>query len=49
PDLLADWAHAPWGEDDLDVWRALAAVRPTAATRSRLAALESELAAPGAW
>ena len=31
PDLLADWAHAPWGEDDLDVWRALAAVRPTAA------------------
>ncbi|MFG3388128.1 GAF domain-containing protein [Streptomyces rochei] len=48
PDLLADWAHAPWGEDDLDVWRALAAVRPTAATRSRLAALESELAAPGA-
>ncbi|MBJ6618464.1 GAF domain-containing protein [Streptomyces rochei] len=49
PDLLADWAHAPWGEDDLDVWRALTAVRPTAATRSRLAALESELAAPGAW
>ncbi|MGX1122127.1 hypothetical protein RKD37_007490 [Streptomyces ambofaciens] len=28
------------------MWRALAAVRPTAATRSRLAALESELAAP---
>ncbi|MHC3467774.1 winged helix-turn-helix domain-containing protein [Streptomyces sp. 7R007] len=46
PDLLADWAHAPWGEDDLDVWRALAAVRPTAAVRSRLAVLESELAAP---
>ncbi|NUP16306.1 MAG: GAF domain-containing protein, partial [Streptomyces sp.] len=46
PDLLADWAHAPWGEDDLDVWRALAAVRPTAAVRSRLAALESELSAP---
>ncbi|MEV5759022.1 GAF domain-containing protein [Streptomyces tendae] len=46
PDLLADWGHAPWGEDDLDVWRALAAVRPTAATRSRLAALEAELAAP---
>ncbi|MDL2075239.1 GAF domain-containing protein [Streptomyces sp. GXMU-J15] len=43
PDLLADWAHAPWGEDDLDIWRALAAVRPTAAVRSRLAALESEL------
>ncbi|GAA4020189.1 GAF domain-containing protein [Streptomyces sp. NBC_01352] len=49
PDLLADWAHAPWGEDDLDVWRALAAVRPTPAIRARLAALESELAAPPAW
>jgi hypothetical protein len=48
PDLLADWAYAPWGEDDLDVWRALAAVRPTAAVRSRLAALESELGAPPA-
>ncbi|MFD9025274.1 GAF domain-containing protein [Streptomyces parvulus] len=48
PDLLADWAHAPWGEDDLDVWRALAAVRPTATVHSRLAALESELAAPRA-
>ncbi|NNN29613.1 GAF domain-containing protein [Streptomyces sp. S3(2020)] len=47
PDLLADWAHAPWGEDDFDVWRALAATRPTAAVRSRLAALEAELAAPG--
>lgn len=47
PDLLADWAHAPWGEDDLDIWRALAAVRPTAAVRARLEELESELAAPG--
>ncbi|MEU5535622.1 GAF domain-containing protein, partial [Streptomyces sp. NPDC020362] len=46
PDLLADWAHAPWGEDDLDVWRALAAVRPTAPVRARLAALEAELAVP---
>ncbi|MFE2585570.1 GAF domain-containing protein [Streptomyces sp. NPDC059378] len=46
PDLLADWAHAPWGEEDLDVWRALAAVRPTAAVRARLSALEAELAAP---
>ncbi|MFJ9019581.1 GAF domain-containing protein [Streptomyces sp. NPDC102259] len=46
PDLLADWAHAPWGEDDLDVWRALAAARPTAAIRARLASLESELKAP---
>ncbi|GGT15683.1 GAF domain-containing protein [Streptomyces chromofuscus] len=46
PDLLADWAHAPWGEDDLDVWRSLATARPTAWTRARLAALEAELAAP---
>ncbi|MGW1391395.1 GAF domain-containing protein [Streptomyces nigra] len=45
PDLLADWAHASWGEDDLDVWRALATVRPTPAVRSRLAALEHELTA----
>jgi hypothetical protein len=49
PDLLSDWAHAPWGEDDLDVWRALSVVRPTAAVRARLAALESELAAPADW
>ncbi|MFE0513636.1 GAF domain-containing protein [Streptomyces sp. NPDC058964] len=47
PDLLADWAHAPWGEDDLQVWRALAVIRPTATVRARLAALESELAVPG--
>lgn len=49
PDLLADWAHAPWGEEDLEVWRALAAVRPTAAVRARLRELESELAAPPGW
>ncbi|MET7474147.1 GAF domain-containing protein [Streptomyces sp. NPDC005648] len=49
PDLLADWAHAPWGEDDVDIWRALATLRPTAAVRARLAALESELAAPPDW
>lgn len=47
PDLLADWAHTPWGEDDFEVWRALAAARPTAAVRSRLAALEAELSTPG--
>ncbi|MEU7427402.1 GAF domain-containing protein [Streptomyces sp. NPDC040750] len=46
PDLLADWAHAAWGEDDIEVWRALAAVRPAAAVRARLAALEAELAVP---
>ncbi|MET7851825.1 GAF domain-containing protein [Streptomyces avermitilis] len=49
PDLLADWAHAPWGEDDLDVWRALAAVRPTAPVRARLDELEYELSAPPGW
>ncbi|MFF4586084.1 GAF domain-containing protein [Streptomyces sp. NPDC001388] len=49
PDLLADWAHTPWGEDDLAVWRALAAVRPTAAIRARLSALEKELTAPERW
>ncbi|MEU2304019.1 GAF domain-containing protein [Streptomyces misionensis] len=46
PDLLADWAHARWGEDDIEVWRALAALRPSASVRERLAALEAELAAP---
>ncbi|MGX1128925.1 hypothetical protein RKD49_001115 [Streptomyces glaucescens] len=46
PDLLADWAHAPWGEDDLEIWQALAAVRPTATVRARLSALDAELAAP---
>lgn len=49
PDLLADWARSPWGEDDLEVWRALAAVRPTAAVRARLDELESEFAAPTGW
>ncbi|MEV6162161.1 GAF domain-containing protein [Streptomyces sp. NPDC052052] len=28
PGLLADWAHSPWGEDDLPVWQALAAAVP---------------------
>ncbi|GGX68605.1 GAF domain-containing protein [Streptomyces fructofermentans] len=46
PDLLADWARAPWGEDDLDVWQALAAVRPTAPVRARLAGLEAEQSVP---
>ncbi|MGW7265407.1 GAF domain-containing protein [Streptomyces sp. NPDC054842] len=47
PDLLAEWAHAPWGEDDLEVWRALATVRPTASVRSRLAELDAELSVAG--
>ncbi|KAF3469953.1 GAF domain-containing protein [Streptomyces sp. Tu 3180] len=49
PDLLADWAHAPWGEEDVDVWRALVTAQPTAVNRARLAALESELGAPDGW
>ncbi|MGH4030019.1 GAF domain-containing protein [Actinomycetota bacterium Odt1-20B] len=43
PDLLSDWAHTPWGEDDFTVWRALAAVRPTAPVLARLAELDGEL------
>ncbi|MEV5608926.1 GAF domain-containing protein [Streptomyces sp. NPDC052225] len=49
PDLLADWAHAPWGEDDLDVWQALAAVRPTAPVLARLAAIDEEQGAPSPY
>jgi len=48
PDLLADWAHAPWGEDDLDVWRTLAAVRPAPPVLARLRELDAEQGAPGA-
>ncbi|UFQ14037.1 MULTISPECIES: helix-turn-helix domain-containing protein [Streptomyces] len=47
PDLLADWAHAPWGEDDLVVWRALAALRPTPPVLARLRELDTELAFAG--
>ncbi|MFH8561468.1 GAF domain-containing protein [Streptomyces sp. NPDC017988] len=46
-DLLADWAHAPWGEDDLVAWRALAELRPTPPVLARLRALDSELAVAG--
>ncbi|MFG2517551.1 GAF domain-containing protein [Streptomyces sp. NPDC048527] len=47
PDLLADWAHAPWGEEDLDVWLALASVRPAPPVLARLRELDAEQAAPG--
>ncbi|MFF2503137.1 GAF domain-containing protein [Streptomyces sp. NPDC058067] len=47
PDLLADWAHAPWGEEDLDVWRTLATVRPTPPVLARLRELDAEQAVPG--
>ncbi|MEU6270804.1 GAF domain-containing protein [Streptomyces populi] len=49
PDLLADWARAPWGEDDLDVWRALSALRPAATVHARVAELESEQGAQAGW
>ncbi|MFE9644886.1 GAF domain-containing protein [Streptomyces sp. NPDC006365] len=49
PDLLADWAHTAWGEDDLDVWRTLAAIRPAAPVRARLKELEAEQSAPPGW
>ncbi|MFI6108407.1 GAF domain-containing protein [Streptomyces sp. NPDC051310] len=48
--LLADWAYSPWGEDDLEVWRALAASVPAgdrATVRARLRALDAELGAGG--
>lgn len=37
PGLLADWAYSPWGEDDLPVWRALAAALPVQQRPSALA------------
>ncbi|MFC8918693.1 GAF domain-containing protein [Streptomyces sp. NPDC057116] len=46
PALLADWAHSPWGEEDVEVWRALAATVPAGGlgpVRARLEALEEEL------
>ncbi|MFB7915786.1 GAF domain-containing protein [Streptomyces sp. NPDC056061] len=45
PTLLADWVHSSWGENDLPVWRALAAAVPTgrrAAVFARIGALEAE-------
>ncbi|WP_030776905.1 GAF domain-containing protein [Streptomyces sp. NRRL S-920] len=43
PDLLADWAHAPWAEDDLVAWRALASLRPTPPVLARLRELDTDL------
>ncbi|MFH8487283.1 GAF domain-containing protein [Streptomyces longisporoflavus] len=47
PDLLSDWVSAPWGEDDLPVWRALAQVRATPPVLSRLRELDTELTGTG--
>ncbi|MFF7176902.1 GAF domain-containing protein [Streptomyces sp. NPDC008121] len=49
--LLADWAYSPWGEDDLAVWRALAAAVPAARrppVQARVRALDAELGAGAA-
>ncbi|MFI8320466.1 GAF domain-containing protein [Streptomyces sp. NPDC085529] len=46
PRLLADWAYSAWGEEDVEVWRALCAAVPAAQlapVRARLDALEAEL------
>lgn len=49
--LLTDWVCSPWGADDPDAWRALAAALPAEgrpAALARVHALDRELAAPGA-
>ncbi|WP_327251425.1 GAF domain-containing protein [Streptomyces sp. NBC_01244] len=46
PGLLTDWVCSPWGAEDAEVWRALAAVLPAAARTAALArvrALDAEL------
>ncbi|WOX20277.1 GAF domain-containing protein [Streptomyces solicathayae] len=48
PGLLADWAYSAWGEDDVEMWRALAAAVPAAQrppVLARLHALDAELSA----
>lgn len=40
PGLLADWAYAPWGEDDLPVWQALASVLPAQQRPAALARVQ---------
>ncbi|GAA1184444.1 GAF domain-containing protein [Streptomyces hebeiensis] len=49
PTLLADWAYSPWGEDDLPVWRALAAALPASqrpAARARAEELDARQRLP---
>ncbi|RFU83957.1 transcriptional regulator [Streptomyces triticagri] len=50
PQLLADWAHSPWGTEDADIWRALARSLPRgaperAAVQDRSDALDAEQSA----
>lgn len=49
PDLLSDWAHAPWGDDDLEVWQALSAVRPLPSVLARLRKLDEEQSSHATW
>ncbi|MFD6888261.1 GAF domain-containing protein [Streptomyces sp. NPDC059957] len=49
PGLLTDWVCSPWGAEDAEVWRALAAVLPAAgrtAALDRVRALDAELGLP---
>ncbi|MCJ0874597.1 GAF domain-containing protein [Streptomyces sp. AP-93] len=49
PGLLTDWVCSPWGAEDAEVWRALAAVLPAAgrtAALARVRALDAELGVP---
>lgn len=46
--LLDDWARSPWGEDDLEVWQALAGAVPAGSrppVQARVRALDAELSA----
>ncbi|MEU9860690.1 GAF domain-containing protein [Streptomyces sp. NPDC047971] len=48
PALLADWTYSAWGEDDVEMWRALSEVVPDAGLApvlARLRALDAELSA----
>ncbi|MFG2331084.1 GAF domain-containing protein [Streptomyces sp. NPDC048604] len=48
PGLLADWAYSAWGEDDVELWRALADAVPAVQrppVLARLRALDAELSA----
>ncbi|MFE9798830.1 GAF domain-containing protein [Streptomyces goshikiensis] len=51
PGLLSDWVCGPWGADDPEVWRALAAALPPQgrpAALARVRSLDLELGAPRA-
>lgn len=48
PGLLADWTYSAWGEDDVEMWRALSEVVPKsglAPVLARLQVLDAELSA----